>query len=94
MCMARLLHGPAAGRGRAGNLRPPAAVTRRTVSRHEGQSMGILEGKRILVTGVLTDASLAFAVAQRAVRERHKHGEQHDDEQRDDEQHNNEQHDE
>jgi enoyl-[acyl-carrier protein] reductase I len=28
--------------------------------------MGILEGKRILVTGVLTDASLAFAVAQLA----------------------------
>jgi len=28
--------------------------------------MGILEGKRILVTGVLTDASLAFAVAQMA----------------------------
>src|SRR5438270_1765122 len=31
--------------------------------------MGILEGKRILVTGVLTDASLAFAVAQRAIDE-------------------------
>jgi meromycolic acid enoyl-[acyl-carrier-protein] reductase len=31
--------------------------------------MGILEGKRILITGVLTDASLAFAVAQRAVDE-------------------------
>ncbi len=28
--------------------------------------MGILDGKRILVTGVLTDASLAFAVAQKA----------------------------
>src|SRR5437660_7308029 len=28
--------------------------------------MGILDGKRILVTGVLTDASLAFAVARRA----------------------------
>ena len=28
--------------------------------------MGLLEGKRILVTGVLTDASLAFAVARRA----------------------------
>src|SRR5487761_715410 len=26
--------------------------------------MGLLEGKRILVTGVLTDASLAFAVAR------------------------------
>lgn len=31
--------------------------------------MGLLEGKRILVTGVLTDASLAFAVAQAAQRE-------------------------
>lgn len=28
--------------------------------------MGLLEGKRILVTGVLTDASLAFAVARKA----------------------------
>jgi len=28
--------------------------------------MGLLDGKRILVTGVLTDASLAFAVARRA----------------------------
>lgn len=28
--------------------------------------MGILDGKRILVTGVLTDASLAFAVARQA----------------------------
>jgi len=31
--------------------------------------MGILEGKRIVVTGVLTDASLAFGVAQLAQRE-------------------------
>src|ERR1700728_312250 len=31
--------------------------------------MGLLEGKRILVTGVLTDASLAFAVARLAQRE-------------------------
>ncbi len=29
--------------------------------------MGILEGKRILVTGVLTDASLAFSVARLAI---------------------------
>jgi enoyl-[acyl-carrier protein] reductase I len=28
--------------------------------------MGLLEGKRILITGVLTDASLAFAVARQA----------------------------
>jgi enoyl ACP reductase len=31
--------------------------------------MGILDGKRILVTGVLTDASLAFGVAELAQRE-------------------------
>jgi len=31
--------------------------------------MGLLEGKRLLVTGVLTDASLAFAVARRAMDE-------------------------
>jgi enoyl-[acyl-carrier protein] reductase I len=31
--------------------------------------MGILEHKRVLVTGVLTDASLAFAIADRAQRE-------------------------
>jgi enoyl-[acyl-carrier protein] reductase I len=31
--------------------------------------MGLLDGKRILVTGVLTDASLAFAVARRAMDE-------------------------
>jgi enoyl-[acyl-carrier protein] reductase I len=31
--------------------------------------MGLLEGKRILVTGVLTDASLAFAVARLAQQE-------------------------
>jgi len=31
--------------------------------------MGILDGKRLLITGVLTDASLAFGVAQSAQRE-------------------------
>lgn len=31
--------------------------------------MGILDGKKIVITGVLTDASLAFAVAQLAQRE-------------------------
>jgi len=31
--------------------------------------MGLLDGKRLLVTGVLTDASLAFAVAELAQRE-------------------------
>jgi len=29
--------------------------------------VGILENKRIVVTGVLTDASLAFSVARRAI---------------------------
>jgi enoyl-[acyl-carrier protein] reductase I len=31
--------------------------------------MGLLDGKRLLITGVLTDASLAFAVAKRAQEE-------------------------
>ncbi|MCH9805162.1 SDR family oxidoreductase, partial [bacterium] len=31
--------------------------------------MGILDGKRILVTGVLTDASIAFGVAKTAQQE-------------------------
>lgn len=31
--------------------------------------MGLLEGKRLLITGVLTDASIAFGVAQMAVQE-------------------------
>ena len=31
--------------------------------------MGILEGKRLLITGVLTDASIAFAVARLAQEE-------------------------
>ncbi|MHB8329338.1 MAG: enoyl-ACP reductase FabI [Acidimicrobiales bacterium] len=31
--------------------------------------MGLLDGKRVLVTGVLTDASLAFAVARLAIEE-------------------------
>ena len=35
----------------------------------DGDSMGILDGKRILVTGVLTDASIAFHVARIAQEE-------------------------
>ena len=31
--------------------------------------MGLLDGKNVLITGVLTDASLAFGVAQLAQRE-------------------------
>ena len=31
--------------------------------------MGLLDGKRLLITGVLTDASLAFAVARLAQEE-------------------------
>ena len=33
------------------------------------REMGILDGKKIVVTGVLTDASLAFGVAQMALDE-------------------------
>src|ERR1700712_4645972 len=33
------------------------------------RSMGLLEGKRVLVTGVLTDASIAFGVAKIAQQE-------------------------
>jgi meromycolic acid enoyl-[acyl-carrier-protein] reductase len=33
------------------------------------EHMGILDGKRLLITGVLTDASLAFGVAQKALDE-------------------------
>ena len=31
--------------------------------------MGLLEGKRLLVTGVITDASIAFAIARLAQQE-------------------------
>ena len=31
--------------------------------------MGMLENKRLLITGILTDSSLAFAVAQLALSE-------------------------
>lgn len=41
----------------------------RTGARLPCARMGLLEGKRILVTGVLTDASLAFAVARSAQEE-------------------------
>ncbi|GIR35605.1 MAG: hypothetical protein CM15mP49_09900 [Actinomycetota bacterium] len=34
-----------------------------------GAAMGILQDKNILITGVLTDASLAFGVAQLAINE-------------------------
>src|SRR6202451_4268843 len=43
--------------------------TRRTGTAVRCRRMGLLEGKRILVTGVLTDASLAFAVARFAQQE-------------------------
>ena len=32
-------------------------------------ALGLLDGKRLLITGVLTDASLAFAVAERSIAE-------------------------
>lgn len=43
-------------------------VHKRDNSKHENkeQQMGILEGKKILVTGVLTEASIAFSVAKLA----------------------------
>ena len=43
--------------------------TRRNVGRSSpiGGPMGLLDGKKILVTGVLTDASIAFAVADLAI---------------------------
>ena len=43
-------------------------VHKRDDSKHENkeQRMGILEGKKILVTGVLTEASIAFSVAKLA----------------------------
>jgi enoyl-[acyl-carrier protein] reductase I len=43
-------------------------VHRRSDSKHENkeQLMGILDGKKILVTGVLTEASIAFSVAKLA----------------------------
>ena len=34
-----------------------------------GGVMGILDGKRVLITGVLTDASIAFSVAKLAQEE-------------------------
>ena len=44
--------------------RPPATITRATV-----RAMGILDGKKLVITGVLTDASLAFGVARLAIAE-------------------------
>lgn len=44
------------------------AVTSPLLSKSE-ETMGLLEGKRILITGVLTDASLAFTVARIAQNE-------------------------
>ena len=48
------------------------AVTRHVTSavhRPIGETVGLLDGKRVLVTGVLTEDSLAFAVADLAQRE-------------------------
>ena len=45
----------------------------KSIARHglifEGNVMGILEGKKLLITGVLTDASLAFSIARLAQEE-------------------------
>src|SRR5262245_61635805 len=44
-------------------LRPSGCVLDRTRPTDRVRDMGLLDGKNILVTGVLTDASLAFGVA-------------------------------
>ena len=51
--------------------REPSARTGTVASRPQLRSpgMGLLDGKNIVVTGVLTDASLAFAVARLAQEE-------------------------
>src|SRR5690606_16346353 len=64
-----LAHGPPnspkdddrGGRSRSKRVRPIDLVY--------GRGMGILEGKKIVITGVLTDASLAFGVARIARQE-------------------------
>src|SRR6202035_149952 len=54
--------------GRSSRSMAASAWATRSGTR-EGTPMGILAGKRILVTGVLTDASIAFHVARIAQQE-------------------------
>ena len=51
---------------RSSTARSPAARRNSAVERGSLRPMSLLDGKRILVTGVLTDASLAFGVARLA----------------------------
>src|SRR6202040_726863 len=54
--------------GRSSRSMAASAWATRSGTR-EGIPMGILDGKRILVTGVLTDSSIAFHVARIAQQE-------------------------
>ena len=44
----------------------PARCCRSTAASGWGSDMGLLDGKRLLITGVITDASIAFSVARLA----------------------------
>src|SRR6202034_4523961 len=48
----------------AGPVPPRIPTCIPLLSHNLRNSMGLLDGKRLLITGVLTDASLAFAVAK------------------------------
>ena len=50
----------------AGPVPPSIPTFTPPLSHTLGFLMGLLDGKRLLITGVLTDASLAFAVAKLA----------------------------
>src|SRR5262249_40136800 len=63
----RLHHGGGhSGRRRLGDG-PLSGMDHR--AKQEGPAMGLLDGKRILITGVLTDSSIAFHVARVAQQE-------------------------
>ena len=47
----------------------PTRLADRAAARLRSPAMGLLDGKNIVITGVLTDASLAYAVARLAQRE-------------------------
>ena len=57
-------HVPRLGRRRRTS---PARCCRWTADWGWGTEMGLLDGKRLLVTGVITDASIAFSVARVAI---------------------------
>ena len=64
-CMAIPLHSRTMASGPTGGRWPPKARYRPVTSRR----MGMLDGKRLLITGVLTEDSLAFGVARLALEE-------------------------